>query len=78
MDAAAAVDGALECATDGVGAGSQRDATVNFRMDGEEMADDAFLVVSISWTGAAEHDVSHDGADPIVDTEASLDPSVEG
>lgn len=76
--AATAVDGALKCSANGVGVGSQRDTPVDLRVNGEEMAYDACLILIASWAGAAKNNIFHDRADPIIDAEASLDPSVEG
>lgn len=77
MGAAEAVDGTLKGPADGVNVGSECNAPIDLGVDSKEMANDAFAVLVVSCPGVAEHDVSRNGANPIINAEAGLDPSVE-
>lgn len=78
VGAAAARHRALERAPDGVGVGPEGHASNDFRIDGEEVADDAFFVFGICGAAVGEHHVSHDCAYPVVNARARFKPGVEG
>ena len=78
MRAACAGYGALKGASDGVGVGAEGDTAVEFGVDGEEVAREAFRVRVVSVVRVGKDDGVHDGADTVVDTEAGFDPGVEG
>lgn len=78
MRAACAGHGALESASDGVGVGAEDDAAVEFGVDGEEVAREAFRIWVVSVVvGVGGDEGVHDGADTVIDAEAGFDPGVE-